>query len=54
MFRIERLQSTVSFNRQERIDTTDVVLKIDYSVTRNRSTLFGSLDSLNVGLGWWF
>jgi len=32
----------------------DVVLKIDYSVTRNRSTLFGSLDSLNVGLGWWF
>ena len=28
--------------------------KIDYSVIRNRSTLFGSLDSLNIGLGWWF
>jgi hypothetical protein len=32
----------------------DVVLKIDYSVVRNRSTLFSSVDSLNVGLGWWF
>jgi hypothetical protein len=32
----------------------DVVLKIDYSVIRNRSTLFGSVDGLNVGLGWWF
>jgi hypothetical protein len=32
----------------------DIVLKIDYSVTRNRSSLFGSLDSLNIGLGWWF
>jgi hypothetical protein len=32
----------------------DVVLKIDYSVIRNRSTLFGSVDSLNIGLGWWF
>jgi hypothetical protein len=32
----------------------DVVFKIDYSVLRNRSTLFGSLDSLNIGLGWWF
>ena len=32
----------------------DVVLKIDYSVVRNRSTLFGSVDSLNIGLGWWF
>ena len=32
----------------------DIVLKIDYSVVRNRSSLFGSLDSLNIGLGWWF
>ena len=32
----------------------DVVLKIDYSIIRNRSALFGSVDSLNVGLGWWF
>jgi hypothetical protein len=32
----------------------DVVFKIDYSVIRNRSTFFGSVDSLNVGLGWWF
>jgi hypothetical protein len=32
----------------------DVVLKIDYSIIRNRSALFGSVDSLNIGLGWWF
>ena len=32
----------------------DVVLKIDYSIIRNRSALFGSADSLNIGLGWWF
>jgi hypothetical protein len=32
----------------------DVVLKIDYSITRNRSALFGSVDSLNIGFGWWF
>jgi hypothetical protein len=32
----------------------DVVLKIDYTVIRNRSSLFRSVDSLNVGLGWWF
>jgi hypothetical protein len=32
----------------------DVVLKIDYTVIRNQSTLFRSVDSLNVGLGWWF
>jgi hypothetical protein len=32
----------------------DIVLKIDYSVIRNRSSLFGSVDSLNLGLGWWF
>jgi hypothetical protein len=32
----------------------DVALKIDYSVTRNQSSLFSSVDSLNVGLGWWF
>jgi hypothetical protein len=32
----------------------DIVLKIDYSVIRNRSALFGSVDSLNIGLGWWF
>lgn len=32
----------------------DVVLKIDYTVVRNRSTLFRSVDSLNIGLGWWF
>lgn len=32
----------------------DIVLKIDYSVVRNQSALFSSVDSLNVGLGWWF
>ena len=32
----------------------DIVLKIDYSVIRNRSSLFGSVDSANIGLGWWF
>ena len=32
----------------------DVVLKIDYSIIRNRSSLFRSVDSLNVGIGWWF
>jgi hypothetical protein len=32
----------------------DVVLKIDYSIIRNRSSLFRSVDGLNVGLGWWF
>ena len=32
----------------------DVVLKIDYTIVRNRSALFGSADSLNIGLGWWF
>jgi len=32
----------------------DVVLKIDYSIVRNRSSLFRSVDGLNVGLGWWF
>jgi hypothetical protein len=32
----------------------DIALKIDYSVVRNRSSRFSSVDSLNVGLGWWF
>jgi hypothetical protein len=32
----------------------DVVFKIDYSIIRNRSFLFRSVDSLNIGLGWWF
>jgi len=32
----------------------DVVLKIDYTIVRNQSSLFGSADSLNIGLGWWF
>ena len=32
----------------------DVVVKIDYTVIRNQSSLFHSADSLNVGLGWWF
>ncbi len=32
----------------------DIALKIDYSVIRNQSSLFSSVDSLNVGLGWWF
>jgi len=30
------------------------VVKIDYTILRNRSALFGSADSLNIGLGWWF
>lgn len=32
----------------------DVVFKVDYSVVRNRSSLFSSVDSFNIGLGWWF
>jgi hypothetical protein len=32
----------------------DVVLKVDYSITRNRSSLFSSVDAFNIGLGWWF
>lgn len=32
----------------------DVVLKIDYTVIRNQSSLFPSVDGLNVGFGWWF
>jgi hypothetical protein len=32
----------------------DVVFKVDYTVIRNRSTLFRSVDGFNVGLGWWF
>ena len=32
----------------------DVVLKIDYTVVRNQSSLVRSVDSLNIGLGWWF
>ncbi len=32
----------------------DVVFKIDYTIIRNRSTLFHSVDGFNVGLGWWF
>ncbi len=32
----------------------DIVLKIDYTVIRNRSALFGSVNGLNIGLGWWF
>ncbi len=32
----------------------DVVFKVDYSLVRNRSSLFSSVDSFNIGLGWWF
>ena len=32
----------------------DVVLKIDYSVVRNQSSIVDEPNSLNVGLGWWF
>jgi len=32
----------------------DVVLKVDYSIVRNRSSLFGTVDAFNIGLGWWF
>jgi len=32
----------------------DVVFKVDYSIIRNRSSLFRTVDSFNVGLGWWF
>ena len=32
----------------------DIVLKVDYTIVRNRSSLFSSVDSLNIGLGWWF
>jgi hypothetical protein len=32
----------------------DVVVKIDYSILRSRSTVIQAPDSFNVGLGWWF
>jgi len=32
----------------------DIAVKIDYTVVRNQSSLFRSVDSLNIGLGWWF
>jgi hypothetical protein len=32
----------------------DVVFKVDYTIVRNRSSLFRSIDGFNVGLGWWF
>ncbi len=32
----------------------DIAVKIDYTVVRNQSSLFRSINSLNIGLGWWF
>jgi DtxR family Mn-dependent transcriptional regulator len=32
----------------------DVVVKVDYSIVRNRSALIQAPNSFNVGLGWWF
>jgi hypothetical protein len=32
----------------------DVAVKFDYIVQRNESGVVEALDSVNVGLGWWF
>ena len=32
----------------------DVVLKVDYSLVRNQSTVIAEPNSFNIGLGWWF
>lgn len=32
----------------------DIALKFDYVVNRNASTFVRPLDSINLGLGWWF
>jgi len=32
----------------------DIAVKIDYTVVQNQSSLFRSVNSLNIGLGWWF
>jgi hypothetical protein len=32
----------------------DVAVKVDYTVVRNRSAAIRALNSVNVGLGWWF
>ena len=32
----------------------DVVVKADYTVVRNQSTVFKAPGAFNVGLGWWF
>ncbi len=32
----------------------DVALKFDYTILRTRSQLFGSLHTVNLGMGWWF
>ena len=32
----------------------DVVVKVDYTVGLNRSSVFKAPNTFNVGLGWWF
>jgi hypothetical protein len=32
----------------------DVALKFDYIFNRNKSTVVSALDSVNLGIGWWF
>jgi hypothetical protein len=32
----------------------DVVVKVDYTWLRNRSTTIAAPNSFNLGLGWWF
>ncbi len=32
----------------------DVALKFDYTIVRSRSTIFDSIRSINLGIGWWF
>lgn len=32
----------------------DVVVKVDYTVVRNRSAAIDAPNSFNIGLGWWF
>ena len=33
---------------------SEVKVKADYSVVRNRSTVLAAPNSFNLGLGWWF
>jgi hypothetical protein len=32
----------------------DIAVKFDYSFNRNASTVVRAIDSINLGLGWWF
>jgi hypothetical protein len=32
----------------------DVAIKFDYNINRSASTVIRPLDSINLGIGWWF